>query len=56
MVYSAFFRERGENRCFERIPIAMWGKEGNQLERSENQHSERISICIPKSERVFFYG
>lgn len=26
------------------------GKEGNQLERSEDQHSESISICILKRE------
>lgn len=33
------------------------GKKGNQLERSENQHLKRISICILKqNKRVFFYG
>lgn len=33
------------------------GKKGNQLERSENQRLQKISICIFKqNKRVFFYG
>lgn len=49
MVYSAFFREREENRCFERVHLQRCvKKERDQLERSEDQHSESISICILK--------